>query len=171
MNAEQTNPSWFTLGIEIVRLFPWFIGIIIFVAMARKIRKWKNSKAVRDVVDPTPKHEEDVKADVRGLLAEKWDAASVEAIIRVIDEGNTSNEVIAAKYPDLLQVDVLYEKVKGGKVQRKVEIAIGRRSGSTQVITATRTYDYDFIPSDIREEMIRKKSAKVAKLRYRAEEK
>ena len=171
MNAEQTNPSWFTLGIEIVRLFPWFIGIIVFVAIAREIRKWKNSKAVRDVVDPTPKHEEDVKADVRGLLAEEWDAASVETIIRVIDEGNTANEVIAAKYPDLLQVDVLYEKVKGGKVQRKVEIAIGRRSGSTRVITATRTYDYDFIPSDIREEMIRKNSAKVAKLRYRAEEK
>ena len=169
MNTEQTNPSWLSLGIEIIRLFPWFIGIIIFVAMARKIGKWKNSQAVRDVVDPTPKHEDDVKADVRGLLAEKWDAASVDAIIKVIDEGNIASEVIAAKYPDLLQVDVLYEKVKGGRVQRKVEIAIGRRSGSRQVITATRTYDYDFIPADVREEMVRKNSAKVAKLRYRAE--
>ena len=169
MNAVQETPSWLSLGIEIVRLFPWFVGTILLVLVIRKICKWRKCETMRDAVNPTPKHEEDVKKDVSELLAETLDADSANSIIDGIDKGEIGSSAIAAKHPDLVQIDVVYEKTRDCKVRRTVEVAIRCQSGAMRVTTATRTYDYDFVPADVREEMIRKNTAKVAKLRYRAE--
>jgi len=62
----------------------------------------------------------------------------------------------------------VYEKAKGNKVQRTVEVATKSRAGTMRVTTAKRLYDYDFTPADVREEMIRRNVTRIAKLRYRA---
>ena len=168
MNAEQSSPSWLSLGIEIVRLFPWFVGTVLLVIIARKVSKWGKCRVVRDAVNPTPKHEEDVKANVRELLMKELDADSANAIMDDLENEKVESAAIAEKYPNLIQIDVVYEKAKGNKVQRTVEVAAKSRAGTMRVTTAKRLYDYDFTPADVREEMIRRNVAKVAKLRYRA---
>lgn len=145
----------------------WGLGITAFIAVAAvAVARFIKAMPSAEKLD-----EDELLNDVIAAVAKNepnHDTIRVELAAAISGTAKLTSPVLAA----ILRIEESYEKLPSGKYRRRVSILRSKEGSSAGILSKVESeVSWEYLPEAVREELIRTRQNKVARLIYESEKK